>query len=182
MTGWSEDLLAFWFGELQPKQWFEKNDAVDSAIRDRFGSVLERVSSAFSIDAATRNSEVALAHAVLLDQLPRNMFRGSARAFESDGHALALARVAVDRGLDLGLAPLQRRFLYLPFEHSEQLADQERSVGLFTALGDAEALKYAIAHHVIISRFGRFPHRNDALGRSSTAEETAFLNEPMSSF
>lgn len=181
-AGWVPELLAFWFGELQPKQWFEKSDAVDAAIRARFGAVYENVRAGFDLGAAAETAEVALAHAVLLDQMPRNMFRGSPRAFESDRHALALARTAVDRGLDLRLTALQRRFLYLPLEHSEVLTDQERSVGLFASLGDAEALRYAIAHHVIIARFGRFPHRNAVLGRVSTEDEKAFLETPMSSF
>ena len=127
-------------------------------------------------------TDAALAHCLLLDQLPRNLFRGSLRAFASDGKALALAKAAVTRGLDMQVAPIRRTFLYLPFEHSEVLADQDRSVELFTALGDADTLKFAQAHYDIVARFGRFPHRNAILGRPSTPEELAFLATPGSGF
>ena len=179
---WPDDLLAFWFGELQPKQWFEKNLQLDETMRHRFLPAYQQASASFVLDAALSSADTALAHVLLLDQLPRNMFRGTPRAFESDGKALQLARAAAERGLDAQVALARRTFFYLPFEHSETLADQLRSVELFTALGDADTLKYARAHHDIIARFGRFPHRNAILGRASTPGEIAFLATPGSSF
>jgi uncharacterized protein (DUF924 family) len=125
---------------------------------------------------------LALATLIVLDQFSRNMFRGSAKAFAADGSALALPRAAVDAGLDRQLDTEARLFIYLPFEHSEDLRDQTRSVELIAALDNPEWDRYAIAHRDIIERFGRFPHRNEALGRASTDEETAFLEQPGSSF
>jgi uncharacterized protein (DUF924 family) len=132
---------------------------------------------------ALSSPEQALATVIVLDQFPRNMFRGSPRAFAADPLALGVAREAVARGIDTRVGPIERRvFFYLPFEHSEDLADQNRSVELMRTLGDPEFDKYADAHRVIIERFGRFPHRNAVLGRISTPEEIAFLNGPNSSF
>jgi uncharacterized protein (DUF924 family) len=121
---------------------------------------------------------------ILLDQVPRNIFRGTPRAFATDAQARAVARHAVERGFDLAIEDKDRRlFLYLPLEHSEDLADQERCVSLCRErIGDAEYLRYVVRHRDIVARFGRFPHRNAILGRASTAEEEAFLNEPLSSF
>src|SRR5690606_3872859 len=124
----------------------------------------------------------ALAPLIVLDQFSRNMFRGSSKAFAADHIALAVARAAVDASLDTQLDPAARLFVYLPFEHSEDMADQNRSVALIAALGNAEWDRYAIAHRDIIERFGRFPHRNEALSRASTDEEVAFLTQPGSSF
>ena len=123
-----------------------------------------------------------LALIVLLDQFSRNMFRGTARAFAADAKALSVACAALDRGFDQEAPAVLRSFFYLPFEHSEVLADQERSVALFEALGDADGLDYAIRHHDIIARFGRFPHRNELLGRENTPEESTFLTQPGSRF
>ena len=179
---WIDDLLGFWLDELQPPQWFGKDERLDEQMRVRFLAVYEAVAATFELEPALASWRAGLAHAVLLDQLPRNMFRGTPRAFESDAKALEVAKAAVGRGLDREVPPLARQFLYLPLEHSEALADQVRSVELFTALGDAEALRYALAHHAIIARFGRFPHRNAVLGRPSSAQEIEFLKTPMSSF
>ena len=123
-----------------------------------------------------------MALVILLDQFPRNLFRGQARAFAGDARALALAKRAVAAGLDEAMPRAHRLFLYMPFEHSEDLADQETCIERMTALGSAGYLDYARRHRDIIARFGRFPHRNAALGRDSTAEEIAFLKEPGSSF
>jgi uncharacterized protein (DUF924 family) len=178
---WVDDVLRFWFSELTYEQCFEKNDAVDRQIGERFGAIHERLAAdAGSIDSAAPRE--LLAAIVVFDQFPRNLFRGTARAFATDPIARRLARAAVDNRIDTTMAKRERIFVYLPFEHSEDVADQARSVALMSALGDPELDKYAVAHKVIVDRFGRFPHRNVALGRESTPEEIAFLKEPMSSF
>lgn len=183
-----EDVLDFWFGDVagddftsRKDVWFGKNEAFDAAIRTRF-SALYGEAAGGALAGWAENGTGALALVIVLDQFPRNMFRGAARAFATDAMALAVARRAVDRGLDLPLAPVERLFLYLPFEHAESLAEQERSVALIGGLGDAETRDYAERHRAIIARFGRFPHRNAVLGRVSTPEEVAFLSEPGSSF
>lgn len=178
---WVDDVLRFWFTELTYEQCFKKDDAVDRQIGERFGSIHERLAAdPGSIDTAAPRE--LLAAIVVFDQFPRNLYRGTARAFATDPLARRLANAAVDSGIDKTLSNRERIFVYLPFEHSENAADQVRSVSLLGALGDAELDKYALAHKVIIDRFGRFPHRNVALGRVSTPEEIAFLKEPMSSF
>lgn len=178
---WAESALAFWFRELASADWFAKSDPVDATIRLRFLDLHERVAADLP-DAAAHDARVALAIVILTDQMPRNMFRGTSRAFATDAIALAVAARAVDAGLDRGLGRDERLFLYVPFEHSESLADQEHAVALITPLGNAEYTRYAIAHREIIARFGRFPHRNAVLGRATTAEEAAFLETPGSSF
>ena len=178
---WAADVLSFWFETLAPAQWFKKDDGVDTEIRARFLGLHEQIASSPD-DVLLAAADTALAAIVVLDQFPRNLFRNSARSFATDAKALRLADAAVARGIDQGLTRDQRLFIYLPFEHSEDLAMQERSVALIGALGNAELTRYAVAHQVIIERFGRFPHRNAVLGRASTAEELAFLQEPMSSF
>src|SRR5262245_12129522 len=177
---WVGGVLRFWFTELPQKAWFEKSEAVDRAIRDRFLSLHGAVARRPAADAAA-TPERALATVLLLDQFPRNMFRGSARAFATDALAQEVAAEALARRLDELLDKNGRHFLYLPFEHSESAADQVRSVALIGGLDDPELLRYAQAHKEIIDRFGRFPHRNAVLGRSSTPEETAFLQHPGSS-
>jgi uncharacterized protein (DUF924 family) len=178
---WVDDVLRFWFTELTYEQCFKKDDAVDREVGARFGALHQRLAAdAGSID--TRSPRELLAAIVVFDQFPRNLYRGTPRAFATDLSARRLARAAVDSGVDTAMAKRERIFLYLPFEHSEDAADQVRSVTLLGALGDPELDKYALAHKVIIDRFGRFPHRNVALGRESTPEEITFLNEPMSSF
>lgn len=179
---WCEDLLAFWFDELRPAQWFEKNAAVDDAIRQRFGPAFEAVSLTPPPTAALAGPREALAWLILLDQVPRNIFRGTARMFATDQSALSLAGDAVRRGFDQAVDAERRLFFYLPFEHSEKATDQDLSVELFEKLGDAEYLRYALAHRDIIARFGRFPHRNALLGRASSDEELAFLVQPGSGF
>jgi uncharacterized protein (DUF924 family) len=178
---WVADVLAFWFGELDRKAWFRKDEATDHAIRRRFHDTYEKVARLPAAQALT-SPQCALATVIVLDQFPRNMFRGTPKAFATDPLAREVARGAVERKLDEALDKDARAFLYLPFEHSESLADQERAVALISRLGDAEYTRYAIAHRDVIARFGRFPHRNVVLGRTSTPEETAFLREPGSSF
>jgi uncharacterized protein (DUF924 family) len=178
---WVEEVLKFWFEELGREAWFQKSDATDELIRSRFLELHERIAGE-SAEAALTSPRRALATIILLDQFPRNMFRGTARAFATDSKALEVARGAVECGLDKVLDKDGRAFMYLPFEHSEDLGDQERAVELFTPLGDDEYTRYAIAHRDIIARFGRFPHRNAILGRPSTPEEEEFLKQPGSSF
>lgn len=179
--GWVGDVLRFWFDDLGRKAWFAPDTAIDTQIRERFLPLISEL-VAQPVDQALSSADRALATVIALDQFPRNIFRGEARAFATDAAALAIAKEAIARGLDKQL-PIERRvFLYLPFEHSEQLADQERCIELTAALGDDEYTRYARLHHDVIARFGRFPHRNAILGRTPTLEELAFLKEPGSSF
>lgn len=173
----AQDVLSFWFG-ADPKAWFEKNPAFDEEIRARFLPLYERAASG-ELTPWIENPESCLALVILLDQFPRNLFRGSARAFAADALARQAARTILERGWDRSMSPEQRTFAYLPFEHSEALEDQELSMRLFEGNPNFE---WARKHWEIILRFGRFPHRNAALGRESTAEETAFLKEPGSNF
>ena len=181
MSSSYREVLEFWFGG-QPgapqKRWFDKNAAFDAEVRERFLPLHEQLAAGAQwLEAA----DPCLARIVVLDQFPRNMFRGTARAFATDAAALAAARHAVAAGYDLGMLPVERQFIYLPFEHSEALADQERACELMRPLGE-EAYDWALRHKRIIERFGRFPHRNAILGRPSTAEEIEFLRQPGSSF
>lgn len=178
---WIGAVLRFWFEELTPQAWFKRSDVLDEAIRQRFAATVAEVAGAPD-DTLLRSAGSALAAIIALDQFPRNIFRGSGQAFATDAKARALAAGALDRGFDRSLDKHGRLFLYLPFEHSEDLADQRRSVALLSALGDDELTRYAEAHRVIIERFGRFPHRNLALARVSTSEELEFLKGPGSSF
>ena len=178
---WIGEVLDFWFKELPREAWFRKDATVDRTIRDRFLALYEKL-SALTLDDLTTSADKALAAVIVLDQFPRNMFRDSAEAFATDSLALAIANAAIARGLDRDIAPARRIFLYLPFEHSEELSDQLRCIELTQALGDEEYARYARLHHDVVARFGRFPHRNAILGRASTPEEKAFLNEPGSSF
>lgn len=178
---WVDEVLRFWFEELDHEAWFRKSDVTDELIRSRFLRLHEEIASQ-PAEAALTSPRRALATIILLDQFPRNMFRGTPRAFATDGKALDVARGAVERGFDQAFDKDGRAFMYLPFEHSEDLADQERAVELITPLGDAEYTHYAVAHRDIIARFGRFPHRNAVLGRTSTPEEEEFLKQPGSSF
>jgi uncharacterized protein (DUF924 family) len=169
-----DTVLAFW-REAGSDKWFKKDAAFDDDIRRRFLETYEAAAAGQLADWEA-TPEGALALVVALDQFPRNMFRGSARTFAADPLARTVADRALWRGFDRSVAPELRTFFYLPFEHSESLADQERCVALCRASGDADALKWAELHADIIRRFGRFPHRNAALGRATTAEEQAFLD------
>ncbi len=175
----ANDVVAFW-REAGPKKWFAKDDAFDRAIRDGF-EALHVQASRGELQAWAETPEGALALLILLDQFPRNLYRGSAHAFATDPLARDVARRAVDVGLDQQVPPELRPFFYLPFEHSEQAQDQDRSVELCErhrdATGDADTLRWAIVHRDIIQRFGRFPHRNRCLGRATTPEEQTFLDE-----
>ena len=168
--GWAGEVLAFWFDELSPDDWWGHSADLDAGIARRFGALWESEREREAADFLASAAE-ALAAVILFDQFPRNLFRGTARAFATDPLALAVARRAIERGFDEGMSEAQRQFLYMPFMHSEELADQERSVALFEALGDLEALAFAREHHDIVARFGRFPHRNAALGRATLPQE-----------
>jgi uncharacterized protein (DUF924 family) len=168
------EVLAFW-QEVGAKKWFAKDEALDAAIRDRFLVAYERAAAGELGDWET-TAEGALALVIVLDQFPRNMFRGLARIYAADPLARAVADRALERRFDDVVPPDLRTFFYLPFMHSENLADQERCVALYRAVNDAYSLRYAEDHADIIRRFGRFPHRNEALGRATTAEEQAFLD------
>ena len=181
-------VLDFWFGPppwAYRPAWFRKDASFDETLRERFGGLVDQALAApLAWGAAPAH---ALAEILLLDQLPRNLFRGQARAFAGDARARALALGLVDGGAHLALHPLQRLFAYLPLEHAEDAALQERSVALFTALaaehaGFGEVLHYAERHRDVILRYGRFPHRNAALGRENTPEEAAYLATPGSGF
>lgn len=180
-AGIIDEIVAFWFETLKPEDWYRKNPAIDAAIRERFGATYEALKTGVPPDWLAEPKGM-LAAIIVLDQFPRNMFRDDARAFATDQAALALAKRAISEGTDMRLAPEQRAFIYLPFQHAETRDDQARSIELFTALGNPNNLDFALRHQAIIARFGRFPHRNSVLGRASTAEELAFLQEPGSSF
>lgn len=168
------EVVAFW-REAGPERWFKKDAAFDDDIRRRFLALYEDA-AAGKLSAWEQNAEGALALLILLDQFPRNMFRGKARAFATDPLARAIAAGALVHGFDAQAPDGMRGFFYLPFEHSEDLADQERCVSFHKAVGDADGLKWAEIHADIIRRFGRFPHRNAALGRATTPEEQQFLD------
>jgi uncharacterized protein (DUF924 family) len=176
-----DDLLAFWFAPENRDRWFTPDPAFDAEIARRFAPLIADA-LAGRLAHWVEEPRGALALCLLLDQFPRNVWRGTPRAFAGDDQARRVAEEALARGHDQALAPEERLFLYLPFEHSESLADQERCVALMGQLGDAEWLDYAVRHRDIIARFGRFPHRNAILGRAGTAEELAFLQQPGSSF
>jgi uncharacterized protein (DUF924 family) len=186
------EVLAFWFGgEDEPgygefrSQWFEKDEAFDLEVTGRFGDLYEEA-AAGRLDGWREEARSCLALAIVLDQFPRNMFRGDARTHATDGKALEVAKYAIERALDRELPAFQRMFLYMPFMHAETVEDQRRSLQLFEGLagepGAPDVTEYAVGHKKIVERFGRFPHRNALLGRETTPEEAEFLTQPGSSF
>lgn len=186
------EILAFWFGGEEKigvaefrGVWFAKDQEFDAEIERRFAQDHEKA-AAGELDGWLETPRGALALLILLDQFPRNLFRGSPRAFATDAKARDIASEAVRRGFDQRVSQVERWFFYLPFEHSEDLEDQRLSVSLFQALEDGEASRKAyesaVKHKEIIDRFGRFPHRNETLGIASTPEEEEFLSQPGSSF
>ncbi|KQV98462.1 DUF924 family protein [Rhizobacter sp. Root1221] len=170
----ADDVIAFW-QNAGPERWFRKDTAFDDEFRARFLPAHE-AAAAGSLDDWAATAPGALALLILLDQFPRNAFRGTARMFATDAQARAIANTAIANGFDQAVEPALRPFVYLPFMHSELLVDQHRSVALNERL-DADTLKFARLHLDIIERFGRFPHRNDVLGRYSTRAEQHFLAE-----
>ena len=186
------EILEFWFGREGEEgygefreAWFTKDSEFDREVRDRFEGAYEEA-AAGKLDHWKDEAWSCLALIILLDQFSRNMFRGDPKTYAADDKALAAARHAVEHAYDRELPPYGRLFVYLPFEHSEDLEDQRFSVELFRALaaqmGSEDLLGYAVRHLEIIERFGRFPHRNEILGRTTTPEEAAFLRGPDSSF
>ncbi|MCO5132505.1 MAG: DUF924 domain-containing protein [Xanthobacteraceae bacterium] len=167
------DIIAFW-RDAGFERWYKKDEAFDAEIRRRFLTTWE-AALAGERDHWQDSDDGALALLIVLDQFSRNMFRGDPRAFAADAKAREVADRAIARGVDQRIDRVMRQFVYLPFEHSENIADQQRCVALFKALGDAENLRYAEIHEDIIRRFGRFPHRNPVLGRATTAAEQEFL-------
>ncbi len=171
VDSWRADILKFWFG-LDPRQWWKSDPALDHRIKERFLKLWTEKRQ-LPAESFLDDPLSALAAVILFDQMPRNMFRGDAEQFATDHLALAVARKAVDSGFDEELEPQERGFLYMPFQHSENLDDQNRSLLLFTRLGDDDQLGFARKHHDVIQRFGRFPHRNAMLGRAPRADELA---------
>ena len=174
--GWSQQIIDFWFNELTREQWFKRDAAVDAQIVDRFADIYETVRT-IPASVHAEMARTALAAVIVLDQFSRNMFRDSPRAFESDALARDVAQAAINAGLDADMTEDERHFLYMPFMHSEELADQDRCLELFEALGKEDGVKYAHLHRDVIVKFGRFPHRNAVLGRKTTDDEQAHLDE-----
>jgi len=188
----TDEILDFWFGKPDEEDygkprtvWFQKNSEFDQKVRSRFLKDYQQAASG-QLDYWKTSPHGCLALTILLDQFPRNLFRHQPQAFATDPQALVIAQHAVAQGFDQELLPVQRWFIYLPFEHSENLADQQQCVKLFSTLKDdpdsASTINYAYQHLAVIERFGRFPHRNAILGREATPEEAEFLQQPGSSF
>ncbi len=177
----SHEILDFWFTQLSASQWYRSDAAIDQEIVRRFKPAYDRLSRAVPV-AWSNTGPGCLAAVIALDQFPRNMFRGQPLAFATDSIALALSTQAIDRKFDAELDPAGKQFLYMPYQHAEDRSVQARSLELFASLGNSQILDFARRHHDIIARFGRFPHRNAILGRSSTPEELEFLSKPGSSF
>ena len=167
-------ILAFW-RDAGPRRWYTPDDAFDAEVRQRFFDLWQRA-AAGDLSSWEASDDGALALVIVVDQFPRNMFRGDAKTYASDALAREVAHRAIERGVDVRIDPVLREFLYLPFNHSEHLADQLRCIELSRAAGNAENLKWAEHHADIIRRFGRFPHRNRLLDRATTEEEQAFLD------
>jgi uncharacterized protein (DUF924 family) len=179
-SSWVGDVLHFWFEELTQNDWFAKSTGIDVRIRDRFESLHDRLAAQERVGATAPRP--VLAAVIVLDQFSRNLYRGNRRAFSADPAARRLSKAAIAQGFDMGVKTEERYFFYLPFEHSEDPGDQALAVDLIERLGNDEWTGYAMAHKMIIDRFGRFPHRNAALNRRSTADEIAFLKEPARPF
>ena len=176
-----EQVLSFWFERHEPEQWWAKEPAFDAAIRSEFGALHASAAKGELYDWR-EGPEGRLAEIIVLDQFSRNLYRDDARAFACDGMALALAQEALRARADRAVPLECRKFFYMPYEHSESPRIHEIAVTLFESLDEPESLDYELQHKAIIDRFGRYPHRNAALGRTSTAEEIAFLKTPNSSF
>jgi uncharacterized protein (DUF924 family) len=177
---WVLDVLQFWFQELRPAQWFAKDAALDARIRQRFLATHQHLVANDGTDLS--GPRAMLAAVIVLDQFSRNMFRGDPRAFAADAIARRIATSAIDQGFDKGMGNEERMFLYMPFQHSEDRADQARALTLIESLGNESWTHFARAHKHLIDRFGRFPHRNSVLNRQSTADEIEALNEPGAAF
>ena len=183
MRDTKKEVLKFWFEETQPQQWFQKSDSFDREITERFSVTYDMAKKNLCADW-TKDADGALALCLVLDQFPRNMFRDSRKAFETDEKALLISKDALHRGYDMLLTPVKRKFLYMPFMHSENLDEQNRCVALFAQMQEDEPLSYdyALRHQEVIEKFGRFPHRNEVLGRESSEEESEYLKLPGAGF
>jgi uncharacterized protein (DUF924 family) len=177
---WVGEVIHFWFEELGEPHWFTRSDDVDAQIRNRFLTLHEKLVTHDGLGVT--EPRPMLAAVIVLDQFSRNLFRGDARAFAADSIARRLSRTTIEQGFDAAMNQQERYFLYLPFEHSEDLEDQALSLKLIKCLGNEEWTRYAMAHKTTIERFGRFPHRNAALNRDSTADEIEFLKKPSGRF
>jgi len=176
MTAWTTDVLHYWFDHLGPNHWYNSTPEIDEEVSGRFKSLWESLRGEAPIFFIASARE-ALGAIILFDQFPRNMFRHEADAFATDALALDIAKLGVEAGFDRQLEQPERQFLYMPYMHSESLADQDMSVELFDALGNAESLQFAILHRDLIVRFGRFPHRNEMLGRETLPKEIEAISE-----
>lgn len=174
-------VLDFWLLQTGPDKWFSRDDGLDAEIRDKF-STLHKRAVAGELAHWRGTPHGCLGEIIVLDQFSRNLYRDDPRAYAADDQARETLTLALARDFDVGMSKDERRFLYMPLQHSEDAADQARSVELFRSLEDDDTFKYTLRHQEIINCFGRFPHRNTALGRESTAEEIAFLRQPNSSF
>lgn len=177
----AEDVLRFWFDDIAPEQWWRADPALDATIAERFGVLLGQAARG-DLHGWRSTARGRLAEVIVLDQFSRNLYRDDARAFAQDVMALALAQEAVAVGADALLLPVERSFLYMPYMHSESAAVHVEAERLYRANGIENNLRFELRHKAIVDRFGRYPHRNTVLGRTSTAEESAFLKEPGSSF
>ncbi len=176
-----QEIIEFWFEEIEPAQWWKKDEAFDQLIRERFAGVHAKAVRG-ELSGWRKTPEGRLAEIIVLDQFSRNMFRGKPESFAYDQQALQLAQEAIEVGADRDLTPAQRSFLYLPFMHSESLAVHKQALELYQKNGIRTNLDFEIKHKRIIERFGRYPHRNAVLGRVSTPEEIEFLKQPGSGF
>lgn len=176
-----QEVLKFWFEEVEQSQWWKKDDEFDQLIVERFSEIHAKATRC-ELFEWRENGKGRLAEIIVLDQFSRNMFRGTPLAFAHDQVALVLAQEALSQGVDKTLTPLERGFVYLPFMHSESVKIHEIAEDLYRQHGVQSSLEWELKHKSIIDRFGRYPHRNDILGRKSTSEERAFLKEPNSSF
>ncbi len=183
MRDTKKEVLSFWFDETQPAQWFQKNDSFDADISERFMVTYDMAKKGLC-SSWCKDADGVLALAIVLDQFPRNMFRDNAKSFETDGKALLIVKDAIHKGFDQILTPVKRRFIYIPFMHSANIAEQKRCVELFESMKDDDPLShdYALKHLDVIKKFGRFPHRNKILGRKSSEEELKYLDLPGAGF
>jgi uncharacterized protein (DUF924 family) len=177
----AQTIIDFWFNQLIPKQWYVKDVVLDQQIIDSFSEVHQAV-AAGECESWRETAVGRLAEIIVLDQFSRNMFRGSSLSFAYDSQALTLAQEAIRQGFDHQLSAVQKQFVYMPYMHSESLLVHQKAVVLFDQQGLEDNLDYEYKHLAILERFGRYPHRNQVLGRESTAEEIEFLQQPGSSF
>ena len=183
MKNSAADVLTFWFEDTKTQQWFQVNPDFDAKIRDEFEDLYKAAREGLCEDWKN-DPDGCLALCLVLDQFPRNMYRDTPQAFATDKQALLIAKHAISKGFDQVLKPIKRRFIYLPYEHSENINDQRTCVELFESMKDEDPLgyEYAVKHLRVIEKFNRFPHRNSILGRDNTSEEDEYLAQPGAGF